>query len=101
MPQFDVFQLHGSGVYPLVVDVQNPLHSRLSSRIVIPMTLRSRYTQPTTNLTPVLGLDDGEYVVLTPLLASVPKASLGKVVGSLAAHRWAFITALDLLITGS
>jgi hypothetical protein len=45
-------------------------------------------------------LRDDEYVLLFPHIVAVPNASLGEVVGSLAAQRATLIAALDLLITG-
>lgn len=101
MSQFDVFRSRNATVYPLIVDVQADLHARLATRIVVPMVARARYTQPTTRLTPVLAVDDGEYVLLFSLLAAVPKTALGASVGSLAQHRSTLLAALDLLITGS
>lgn len=102
MSQFDVFRSSRSGMYPLVVDVQADLHATLASRLVVPLVPRGRApARPLTRLTPMLSVRREEYVVMVPLLASVPKASLGELVGSLAAHRATLIAALDLLITGS
>jgi hypothetical protein len=42
-----------------------------------------------------------DYVLMVPLMASIPKATLGELVGSLAAQRAMLLAALDLLITGS
>jgi toxin CcdB len=101
MPQFDVFRTRSTATYPLVVDVQADLHARLATRLVVPLVTRSRYTQPATRLTPVLKVGKDDYVVVFPLMAAVPRTSLGEIVGSLAAQRAALLAALDLLITGS
>jgi toxin CcdB len=102
MSQFDVFRSPRAGIYPLVVDVQADLHAKLATRIVVPLVLRTRYAaQPLARLTPILKVRGDEYVLVFPLLAAVPKASLGELVGSLAAQRATLIAALDLLITGS
>lgn len=102
MPQFDVLRNPRGGAYPLVVDVQAELHARLVTRVVVPLTPRSRYTaQPITRLQPLVKVRGGEYVAVFPLIAAVPRTSLGEVVGSLAARRADLIAALDLLITGS
>lgn len=101
MPQFDVFRTKGSAVYPLVVDVQDDLHAKLATRVVAPMVLRSRYAQPATRLTPIVKVRGDDYVVVFPLLAAVPRSSLGEPVGALAEQRAALIAALDFLITGS
>jgi toxin CcdB len=102
MAQFDVLKNPRGGAYPLVVDVQAELHGRLATRVVVPLTPRSRYTaQPITRLQPLVKVRGEEYVVVVPMIAAVPKASLGDVVGSLASRRAELIGALDLLITGS
>lgn len=101
MAQFDVLRTKGAAIYPLVVDIQADVHAKLVTRIVIPMAARTRYAQPVTRLTPTVRVRDGDYVVLFPLMAAVPSASLGEIVGSLVAHRAILIGALDLLITGS
>jgi hypothetical protein len=101
MAQFDVHRGRAAATYPLVVEVQADVHARLAVRLVAPMIARARYTQPLTGLTPAVTVRDAEYVVLVPLLASVPSTSLGEIVGSLASHRTALIAAVDLLVTGA
>lgn len=102
MAQFDVLRNPRGGAYPLVVDVQAELHGRLATRVVVPLTLRSRYAaQPITRLQPLVKVRGEEYVVVVPMLAAVPARSLGERVGTLALERAALIGALDLLITGS
>jgi toxin CcdB len=101
MPQFDVFRTRHAATYPLVVDVQADVHSKLATRVVVPLVTRARYTLPATRLTPVMKIGKDDYVVMFPLLAAVPSTSLGEVVCSLALQRATLITALDLLITGS
>jgi toxin CcdB len=101
MPQFDVLRARGAAIYPFVVDIQSDVHAKLATRIVVPMVARARYTLPATRLTPIVTVRDDEYVLLVPLMAAVPNAVLGEVVGSLAAQRATLIAALDLLITGS
>ena len=101
MPQFDVYRTRGTGIYPLVVDIQSDLHAKLSTRIVVPLITRARYTQPATRLTPVIPIGRHDHVVVFPLMAAIPIAALGEFVGSLAAHRATLIAGLDLLITGS
>jgi len=102
MPQFDVFRSPRAGIYPLVVDVQADLHAKLATRVVVPLIARTRYAaQPLTRLSPILKVLTDDYVAMFPLIATVPRASLGERVGSLAPHRATLIAALDLLITGS
>ena len=101
MSQFDVFRTRGASAYSLVVDIQADVHAKLSTRLVVPMVARARYSQPATRLSPIVTLGDDDYVILFPLAAGIPKASLGGLVGSLAAQRATLIAALDLLVTGS
>ncbi len=101
MPQFDVFHTRGSTVYPLVVDLQADLHSTLTTCVVVPMVDRVRYAQPASRLTPIVKIGTEQYVLLFPLMAAVPRTSLGGLVGSLARERATLIAALDLLVTGS
>jgi toxin CcdB len=102
MPQFDVFRTSSSAAYPLLVDLQADVHSKLSTRIVVPlMALRRFGSRPVTRLTPIMRVHDEDYVAMFPSAGAVPRASLGEVVGSLAAQRATLIAALDLLITGS
>src|SRR3954463_6530050 len=101
MPQFDVLRTRGAAIYPLVVDVQADVHAKLTTRVVVPMVTRARYTLPATRLTPIVKVRDDDYVLLFPLIAAAPKAALGEIVGSLATQRATLVAALDLLITGS
>ena len=102
MSQFDVFRSTRSGGYPLVLDVQADVHSSLISRIVVPLIARARApARPLTRLTPIMSVRGEDYVLMLPLMASIPKTTLGEFVGSLAAQRATLLAALDLLITGS
>ena len=100
MAQFDVLRPKNTSVFPLVVDVQADIHTKLVTRLVVPLAQRSRYAQPLTRLTPMVRLRDVEYVVLAPQMAAYPAAALGEVVGSIAQHRAVLIAALDFLIVG-
>jgi toxin CcdB len=100
MAQFDVFRTRGSTTYPFVVDIQADVHAKLVTRIVVPLVSRGTYAQPATRLTPVIKVGNDDYVAVLPLMAAVPKASLGDLVGSLAPQRATLIAALDLLIAG-
>jgi toxin CcdB len=101
MAQFDVLRTKGSTTYPLVIDIQADLHSKLATRVVVPLVSRARYALPATRLTPIVKVRDDEYVVLVPLIATVPKSALGPLVASLSPQRATLIAAFDLLVTGS
>ena len=101
MAQFDVYRMTGATTYPLVVDIQADTHSKLGSRVVVPMVPRARYHQPATRITPIVTIRGDDYVLVFPSLASVPTTALTDVVGSIAEQRPTLISAIDLLITGS
>jgi toxin CcdB len=101
MAQFDVLRTKGSTTYPLVLEIQADLHTKLATRVVVPLVSRARYALPATRLTPTVRVRDEEYVVLVPLIATVPKSALGAFVASLSAQRATLIAAVDLLVTGS
>jgi toxin CcdB len=101
MAQFDVFRNLRAGLYPLLLDVQADLLSQLATRVVVPLAKRDRYPAiALARATPVANIAGIEYVLLVPLLAAIPKAALGKTVGSLTSRRAEIIAALDLLLTG-
>jgi len=102
MPQFDVFRSSNAPAYPLLVDLQADVHSKLTTRIVVPLMALTRFAgRPLTRLTPVMTVRGEDYVAMFPSLIAVPKTSLGEIVGSLATQRATLVAALDLLITGS
>jgi toxin CcdB len=101
MAQFDVYRSPRPKVFPLVVDIQAGLLSRLTSRVVIPLITLERYgARPITRLHPVAAIDGTDYVIVTHELAAVPATALGKPIASLARIRSTLLGALDLLITG-
>lgn len=99
--QFDVFRNAKSPAYPLLLDLQAELLERLATRVVAPLTPRSKYATPLTRLTPCVTVADQEYVVVFPLVAVIPRTRLGAPIASLAPRRNDFIAALDLLFTGA
>jgi len=101
MAQFDVHRNPGSRDFPLVLDVQSELLSRLATRVVVPMARRSAWAlQPIKRLNPTARIAEVEYVLVFQELAAIPAGELGARVGSLAKRRADLIAALDLLFTG-
>lgn len=101
MAQFDVYRNPRPGLFPLLLDVQADLLSRLASRIVVPMAKRARYgAAPLTHLNPTAKVARVEYVLVFQELAAVPTTALGDAVGSLKSQRADLVKALDLLFTG-
>ncbi len=101
MAQFDVYKNPRAGLFPLLLDVQADLLSRLATRIVVPMAKRSRYgAVPMTHLNPTAKVARVEYVLVFQELAAIPTTALGEAVGSLKSQRTDLIRAIDVLFTG-
>jgi toxin CcdB len=100
MAQFDVHRNPRAGIYPLLLDIQADLLSRLPTRTVVPLARLKRYGKPITRLNPTVTLDDVEYVVAFQYVAAVPASVLGATVASLASRRADLVDAIDLLFTG-
>ena len=102
MGQFDVHTDPDGKLYPLLLDVQADLLSRLDTRVVVPLAVKRRYpVKPIRRLNPILAFRGVEYVAVFQELAAISIRELGDVQGSLASHRNEIIAALDLLLTGS
>nr|WP_280525847.1 CcdB family protein [Pseudomonas saudiphocaensis] len=76
--------------------------AELGTRVVVPLYTATVMKGKTLRiLTPTFGIDDKQYVMVTPQLAGIAKRQLGAQVADLSAQRNEIIAALDLLITGS
>jgi len=101
MAQFDVHKNPRGGAYPLLLDMQSDVLSRLATRAVVPMMTLKRYgAKPISRLNPTVKISGTEYILLVQELAAVPATALGPVVASLAGRRNDLIAACDLLLTG-
>ena len=88
-------------LYPFLIDVQSSLLDSLETRLVIPLALKSRFSDKVIkNLTPVLRVNDLEYVILTPQMAAISKKSLGELVEDCSLYRNEILSSIDFLITG-
>ncbi|QTD43665.1 CcdB family protein [Ottowia testudinis] len=87
--------------YPLLLDVQSNLLDDLGTRVVVPLAPHASHgSQAMTRLTPLLTVDDVNYLMLTPQLSGIPVRNLGAQVADLAHMRSEIIAALDFLISG-
>ncbi|WP_158965541.1 CcdB family protein [Paraglaciecola sp. L3A3] len=104
MPQFSLYANNdksSSKAYPYLIDVQSDLLSGLESRIVIPLTpLKLLDTKAPTHLCPIVHIEEGDFVILTHQMTSVPIKILKHEVNDLSTFRNEIIGALDFLITG-
>ena len=88
-------------IYPYLLDVQSPLLDSLDTRLVIPLTLSSRFKEKAIrNLTPEFTITGHKYLALTPQMAAINKNALGAFIKDLSHDRAAILSAIDFLITG-
>jgi toxin CcdB len=104
MAQFDVYanpSKKGSQVYPLIVDVQNPIIEGLSTRLVMPLT-NQKYLQHRTlaKLTPDIEYEGEIYLLLTPQLTAMPAHLLKNPIGTVKSLRNIIVDAIDFAVTG-
>lgn len=103
MPQFDLHENRNpktQGLVPYLLDVQSDLLGDLATTVVIPLCPAGTPTRGMTRLTPRLEIDGGNYLLLTPQLASIPRKELGKTISNLASYRNEIIGAVDFLLAG-
>lgn len=104
MAQFTLYRNEDSssnGTYPYFVDVQNSLLSDLNSRLVIPLSPHGALNNTDAKrLCPVIQLDEGNFVLLTHQMTSVPISILKTEIRSLEDYRYEILGAVDMLIVG-
>lgn len=101
MARFDVCRNLGRGRrFPLLIDVQAPLLADLETRLVIPLTPLLAGASLRRHLHLVADVESVRHVLLTELLGSVDRRSLGPVVTSLADRHDEIVGAIDFLLQG-
>ena len=104
MGQFDVYpnpNPRTRDAYPYLVDIQSPLISELSTRIVIPLGKRSRFgNNAIVGLTPEIDYGGEQLLLLTPQIASMPAKLLQDPIGTLNHMRAEIIASLDFAVSG-
>lgn len=88
----------GSAV--LVINCQSDLLGQIDTRLVAPVVRRADAPAVALRLNPVFAMIGQDHVMVTQAAAAVPKAELGEVVASLAAHSFEIIGALNFLLGG-
>jgi toxin CcdB len=100
MAQFDFYKNPGSRTCkqaPYLVEIQGRFVESLSTCVVIPLVYKEYFIGATV-LNPVISLNGDEYYLSTAEITAVPKAILGKPVGSIQAYRSEIIAAIDRLM---
>jgi len=104
MTQFALYKNEDSAsddTYPYFIDIQNSLLSDLNSRLVIPLSPHATLNHTDAKkLCPVIHLDEGDFVLLTHQMTSVPSSILKTEVTSLESSRYEILGAIDMLISG-
>ncbi|MCM2681125.1 CcdB family protein [Echinimonas agarilytica] len=104
MSQFSLYQNNDKSTgtaYPYFVDVQSNMLDTLNTRLVIPLTpVEMLENKAPIHLCPVIHIDEGDFVILTHQMASVPTKILRDPVNELSAFRNEIIAAIDFLIAG-
>ncbi|HBB9961727.1 TPA: CcdB family protein [Vibrio parahaemolyticus] len=104
MSQFSLYKNKDKSTaiaYPYFVDVQSELLDTLNTRLVIPLTpIELLEKKAPSHLCPIIHIDEGDFVILTHQMASVPKKILQEPVNDLSTFRDEIISATDFLITG-
>ncbi len=104
MAQFSLYKNEDSAsndAYPYFIDIQNSLLSDLNSRLVIPLSPHGALNNTDAKkLCPVIHLDEGNFVLLTHQMTSVPSSILKTEVTSLESFRYEILGAIDMLISG-
>jgi toxin CcdB len=98
MPRFDYYLGGAPATY--LLDVQSDHLDGLPTRIVVPLAAPAAALPEFRDLTPVLTVEGRDLVLLTPLMAAVPRKRLGKPRGNLLAQADEITRALDILLTG-
>jgi len=104
MAQFDVYINPSRATrqaYPFLLDVQSPMISEITTRIVLPLgKLQNFKNEYMKILTPVIEYEGEKLILVTPQISAVPSKILKEPVGSLKNFRDEVIAALDFAITG-
>jgi toxin CcdB len=98
MARFDYFAGERAATY--IVDVQSNHLEALPTRVVVPLEPPQAAIPPIRDLTPTITVGGEALVLLTPLMAAVPRRVLRRPLGDLLDQSDDIIRALSILLTG-
>ncbi len=98
MSRFDVYAGGRAAAY--LLDVQSDHLEPLPTRVVVPLAEPGQALPPFRDLTPTLRVGGQAVVMLTPLMAAVPRRRLGRPLGNLLDQADDITRALGILLTG-
>ena len=88
-------------IYPYLLDIQSNLLELLDTRLVIPLSLKSNFSDKAMkDLMPFISINGNEYILLTQQMAAIHKKNLGSSVYDCSESRNQVLSAIDFLITG-
>lgn len=102
MSDFQVFENPVTTIrnaIPFVVSIQSGMFDTLSSRLVVPLYVRSPEKR-IESLAPVVSFDGQDLIFMTYEMTAFRVGELEEPVGSLETERYRLLQAIDLLITG-
>jgi toxin CcdB len=100
MAQFDVYRNLSKVTqnrFPYFLDIQNNLHHRLHSRMVVPLAVG---VKPVQHLTPVFEIEGHSVVMYTMDMTSVMQDALSELVVNIEEKRTDIVDAIDFLVNG-
>ncbi|MGB9095147.1 CcdB family protein [Erwinia sp.] len=104
MKQFSIYRNQGRNrqVYPYFIDIQSDLLSHLATRLVMPLAHKQASNSQVKSLTPVMRIEEHDYVILTSMLTTTDVKNLNEqhFVKNAAGMRDEIVSALDLLVLG-
>ncbi|MEO8757343.1 MAG: CcdB family protein [Devosia sp.] len=96
MARFDLHRRAGR----LLVDVQADIIPNVGTRLVIPLYARDDAPPSVKRLHPTILIEGRPHVLATHLMAAVPIAELGPIVGSLDDYYDRIVAAIDMIFLG-
>ena len=97
MARFDVYRTPGG---MLLLDCQADFLMSIETRLVAPLFPVDTYKRALPRLHPIFDLADMRLMMMTTLLAGIPKTELGRQIGSLADQQDAILNAIGMLLSG-
>lgn len=98
MPPFHVYA--GRQGARFLLDVQSSQLDHIATRVVVPLVATGERFADFAGLNPILRVEGERLVMMTTLIAAVPRRSLGRPVGNLLDQSDEITRALNILLTG-
>jgi len=103
MAQFDVVPHPIASLrqaFPLAVILRSDLIAPGEETVIAPLVPRRHFPSATGRLSPIVRIDEEDYVVLVDRLVTLQVRSLPRRIANISAHREAIQGAIDLLFFG-